>query len=92
MASLVFLCDCRGASVQGKVGCLPDDTNPGTYFCYVVDPLGCPVASQSVVYQGAGYRTCEPTLEANATSFNSVLDVLATVLLLCRASHVGIVL
>ena len=65
--------------MNGKVGCLPDATTRGDFFCYVVQPLACPLSSPSIVYRGAGYRACEPSIEANATSFNSVLDILANV-------------
>lgn len=73
------LCVCRGASVRDKIGCLPDSTVPGNFFCYVVDPLGCPLAVPSTVFRGAGFRPCRPAIEANTTNFRSVLDILAEV-------------
>lgn len=79
MLPLLASCVRRGASVYGQVGCLKDSSSPGSNYCYVVGPTACPIALSSIVFRGAGYRPCEPTIETNPTYFDSVLDILASV-------------
>ena len=87
-ANGVYWCDliltcvcapCRSVSVGNYTGCSPDVDNPGSFYCYVVDPVSCPIANPSNRFSGAGYRECEPSIEANTTIFVSVLDILANV-------------
>ena len=78
---LILTCVCapfRGVFVGNRIGCATNGSGPA-FYCYVVDPVSCPIANPSNRFSGAGYRECEPSIEANTTIFVSVLDILANV-------------